>query len=80
VVFSVAFLLPDTIKVPRIALRLIYSWIAYYIVKKYQGDQIDEHLGSGGLAYSWWRVIAISLIGVIVTLIPVIILVMIIMR
>ena len=73
-IFALAFSMPDS-STPgsKIILPLIYSWIAYLLAQKYQGAEIKEHLNNEGLLYSWWRVIAISLIGVVITLIPIVI-------
>ncbi len=77
VIFGAVFLIPDSVNVPKYIIPLVYSWIAYYLVQKYQGSQIDAHLGAGGQAYNWWRVLAVGLIGTVVTLIPIVILVLI---
>ncbi|WP_183567898.1 hypothetical protein [Mucilaginibacter sp. SP1R1] len=67
VIFAGAFLVPETVKIPKIIIPLIYSWATYYLVQQLQGAQIDTHVKAGGEIYSWWRAIGISLIGVVIT-------------
>jgi hypothetical protein len=48
---------------------IINASIVVYLVKHFQGASIDAHINSGGEAYTGWRVLGISLIGLIITLI-----------
>ena len=72
IIFGGVLLIPNIDKIPRQLIPLIYTAIAYYIVKYYQGAKIEEFLKTGGKAYSWWRALGIGLIGTVVTIVPII--------
>lgn len=65
------FLVPNLDKIPRQLIPLIYTAIAYYLVKHFQGRQIDSHINAGGQVYNWWRAFGIGLIGTVVILLPI---------
>lgn len=71
VVFSGVFLIPDNVKIPNHIIPLIYTAIAYYLVQHFQGHNISTHISSGGQLYSWWRTIAVGIIGLAITVIPI---------
>ena len=66
------FYLPKGIedKIPNELIPLINGFIAYLLVKKYQDEQIEKYLQSGGEKAKWWKVAQHSLVGVIVFVIP----------
>jgi hypothetical protein len=66
------FYIPKSIinKIPNELIPLINGGIAYLIVKKYQLNQIDKHLDSGGEKAEWWKTVLVGVIGVIVFFIP----------
>jgi hypothetical protein len=68
IVFGGVFLIPNVDKVPRQVIPLIYTWIAYYLVKHYQGANINAHINAAGKVYNWWRTLGIALIGLLITL------------
>lgn len=70
-VFGGVFLIPDNVKMPNQVIPLIYTAIAYYLVQHFQGQNISTHLNSGGQLFSWWRTIAVGLIGLAITIIPI---------
>jgi len=72
IIFGGIFLIPNVDKIPRQLIPLIYTVVAFYIVKYYQGAKIEEFIKNGGKAYSWWRALGIGLIGTVVTVIPII--------
>lgn len=59
---------PFADRIPSQLFPLVYSGLIYALVRFYQGGQIDAHLAKGGQLYSWWRVIGISMIGLVLTL------------
>jgi len=67
VIFAAAFLLPIPPNGSRIIIPLIYSYITFFLVKQYQGNDIATHINGGGEVYSWWRALGISLIGLVIT-------------
>lgn len=71
VVFSGVFLIPDNVKIPNQIIPLIYTAIAYYFVQHFQGQNITTHISSGGQLFSWWRTIAVGIIGLTITIIPI---------
>jgi len=72
VIFGGIFLIPNPDKVPRQVIPLIYTATAFYLVKHYQGHQINLHIEAGGLVFGWGRIIVIGLVGLAVTLIPIV--------
>lgn len=71
VIFGGIFLIPDNVKIPNHVIPLIYTAIAYYLVQHYQGNNISTHLSLGGPLHSWWRTIAVGIIGLVVIAIPI---------
>ena len=72
VIFGGIFLIPDSSKIPNQIIPLIYTGIAYYLVKHFQGQNIEAHINSGGKLFSWWRTIGIGFAGLAVILMVVI--------
>ena len=66
-IFSIIFLIPDTVTIPNQFIPIIYTTIAYYLSQHYQGQNITAHINSGGEFFGWWRIIAISIIGLAIT-------------
>lgn len=71
IVFSGVFMIPDNINVPNQIIPLIYTAIAYFLVQHFQGQNISKHIDSGGKLFSWWRTIAVSIVGLLITIIPI---------
>jgi len=71
IIFAGIFMIPDSIKIPNQIIPIIYTFIAYYIVQHLQGRKITEHINAGGQIYSWWRTIAVGIIGLVILIIPV---------
>ena len=72
VIFAGLFLLPFSEKIPNSVIPLASTAVVSYLVQKYQGPQIQSHVTLGGQTFGWWRVIIISLIGLAVTILPII--------
>ncbi|MCT4579805.1 MAG: hypothetical protein N4A35_00180 [Flavobacteriales bacterium] len=68
VIFGISFLIPEDINFPNQIIPIGYSIIAVSLFKKYQEQQVNAHLNKGGMLYSWWRVIGISIVGMLITL------------
>ena len=62
-------LIPDSVfdKIPGVWLPLVYVFISYGIYSKYQDKRVEEFLNSGGEKQSIWNIIAVTLIGMIIT-------------
>jgi hypothetical protein len=71
IIFGGIFLIPENINIPNQIIPIVYSVIAYGLFKKYQEIESNEHISSGGLIHSWWRVIGISIIGLLITILPI---------
>ncbi len=67
VIFYLSSLIPENVNFPSIILSLMYAGISVHYMKKYQGHHVALHLEHGGAAYSWGRVIAVSLLGILLT-------------
>ncbi|MBD0369635.1 MAG: hypothetical protein ICV60_02185 [Pyrinomonadaceae bacterium] len=70
-IFGVAFLVSD-IEYAGKAIPGIYTGIAYILIRQYQGAKIDAHINAGGATHSWLNIAGISIVGLIITIIPVI--------
>lgn len=71
VIFSGVFLIPENINIPNQIIPIAYSAIAIGLFKKYQEEKANEHIKIGGLIYSWWKVIGVSIIGLLITITPI---------
>lgn len=72
--FGMIFLIPKEIgdKIPNMVFPFIQAIIVQFLVNLYQKEKINVHINAGGKKYNWGRTILISLIGCIITLIPII--------
>lgn len=70
-VFGSAFLIPDNVKIPNQVIPLIYTATAYYLVRHFQGQNISTHINAGGQLHSWGRTITVGIIGLSITVIPI---------
>ena len=66
---EIVMLIPDSVfdKIPGVWLPLVYVFISYGIYSKYQDKRVEEFLNSGGEKQSIWNIIAVTLIGMIIT-------------
>lgn len=71
-IFSGAFFAPYIDRIPNFLFPLIYTGIAYVLVQMYQGENINAHIRAGGQIHSWWKTLGVALIGILITLIPVV--------
>jgi hypothetical protein len=65
--FGILFMTPMSGSIPHIVLPLIYSWIAYGLAQQLQGENISSYINSGEAIFSWWRLVGISLLGCVIT-------------
>lgn len=61
-ILAAAILLPAMQKVPHYLIPIIYAAIAQLLVKKYQGEAINQHIQTGGLTFTTWRAVWIGLL------------------
>jgi len=71
VIFGGIFSIPEDIleSIPRYFIPLVYTAIAYGFVKHFQEKNISAFIALGGKPFSWWRTIAVSLIGLLITIV-----------
>jgi hypothetical protein len=67
IIFGGIFLMSDIEKLPRYLIPIIYAAIVYLIAQRYQSKSIKRHILDGGLMFSVWRALGISLIGAVIT-------------
>lgn len=70
-IFSIAFYAPYIDRIPNTIFVLVYAGIAYLTVRIWQGAKIDAHVRAGGRVFSWYRVIVVSILGMIITAVPI---------
>lgn len=68
VIFGGLLFIPFIERFPSQIIPLFYTSFAYLIFRIYQGERTDSHIKQGGQVHSWWRVIGVSLISLVVTL------------
>lgn len=71
IIFGGIFLIPENVKIPNQIIPLIYTVIASFLVQHFQRQKIANHINLGGQIYNWWRIIAVGLIGLAITIIPI---------
>jgi hypothetical protein len=64
VVFGIALVLPEDF--PNAVLPLAYCVAVLTLAKQRFGDLVDAHSAAGGGTASWWRVVGIGLLSLIV--------------
>jgi len=68
-IFIGIFFIPDDSNFPDSLIPLIYTGIAALFFHYLQEKQIRSHIESGGLVYTWGRVVIVGIIGLAVTFI-----------
>jgi hypothetical protein len=76
-IFFGIFSLPDNINIPNQLIPFLYTGIAWGFLKKYQGNRIEEHINSGGELIGWGKTLIVSILGLVVTIIPIFLLLLI---
>jgi hypothetical protein len=71
IIFGGFFLIPENVKIPPVVIPLSYTSLAYYFTLHFQRNAINNHVQTGGVLFSWWRVVGISLLGLVLTVLPV---------
>jgi hypothetical protein len=66
-IFVLVFTIPEDVNIPNMLIPLTYTGIAYIIFRSTQTEKVNKHLEDGGKAHSWGRVIAVSLIGLLIS-------------
>lgn len=71
-VFRLIFVIPESINIPNVLFPLIYMGIVGYLTKIYQQQNINQHIEKGGETFSGWRTAGISIVGCMVTIMPIV--------
>jgi hypothetical protein len=67
VIFGGLSFIPENVKIPNQIIPIIYTAIAFSLAKRFQEQKSNEHIENGGEYYSWWRIIAIGIIGLLIS-------------
>lgn len=67
-------LIPEDIDTPNSIIPILCTLTAYYLVQNFQGQNISSHINSDGQFFGWWRVVAVGMIGLALTLLSIVIL------
>lgn len=63
-IIGLIFIIPDNF--PSILFPVLYSVVASYFLKKFQEQDIQNHIQNGGETFGGWRVTLIGLLSIIV--------------
>lgn len=66
-IFGGLSFIPENVKIPNQIIPIIYSAVAFFLAKRFQEQKLNEHIENGGKLYSWWRIIAIGIIGLLIS-------------
>lgn len=66
---TVLLLIPEDTKMPNFIIPLLYSWGARWLAEKLQGNLLEEYLTEGGLLYRWKRILVVTLLSFLATLV-----------
>lgn len=65
------FSIPENVNIPNQFIPIAYTVMMYVLAKELQAKNIKAHLNTGGSLFNGWRVFAIGITGLVITLIPV---------
>jgi hypothetical protein len=66
-IFGGIFLIPENINLPNQIIPIAYTAIAYGLFKSQLEEKTNKYIKSGGLIYSWWKVIGVGIIGLLIS-------------
>ena len=78
IVFTSVMMIPESVNFPEIIVPIVYTSIAWQLFKQYQEKSLEKHLEAGGETFSWWNVIGMGLVFLLITLVLVILIVVVI--
>jgi hypothetical protein len=64
-IFGGTFLMPLFSKLPPQIITIAYLFLTSFMVQTFQEKKLSVFLNSGGQKYSWWRTIAVTIIGLL---------------
>ena len=68
IILTIAFNIPDNVKIPNSIIPFCYAAIACFLVECFQKKNISAYIALGGKPFSWGRTILVSVIGLAITL------------
>ena len=71
VLFTIIFIMPENINIPNQLIPLIYTGMAWGLLKHLQGDKIEKHINDGGQLIGWGKTLLITILFLIITFVPV---------
>lgn len=63
-IIGLIFIIPDNF--PSILFPVLYSVVASYFLKKFQEQDIQNHIQNGGETFGGWRVVLIGLLSILI--------------
>lgn len=73
ILFAIGYLIPDGSSFPATILPVLYAIGIRQVAQAAQGNLIDLHTNSGGAAFSWGRAIAVGVVSLVITSVPLLI-------
>lgn len=70
VAFGIEFLIGE-VEMPIFLIPFLYAIIASFLFRRYQEYDVAQYLDNGGKKYSLWRVLGISVVGLVITVISI---------
>ncbi|QCK15639.1 hypothetical protein [Mangrovivirga cuniculi] len=71
ILFGGIFLVPENITIPNQIIPIVYTAITFALFKKIQEEKVEEYTNQGGVFYGWGKVIAVGIIGALITIVPI---------
>lgn len=71
VMFAISFMIPDDVNFPNQIIPLTYTGIVYLLIRRFQAQNLENHIKNGGELYSGWRVFGISILVLAITVVPI---------
>jgi len=65
--FYISIFAPFIDRMPNFIIPLIYTGMAYLLVRIYQGEKIIDFIRSGGKIHSWWKTLGVALLGLAIS-------------
>jgi hypothetical protein len=73
ILFAIGYLIPDDSSFPPSILPVIYAIAIRQVAQAAQGGLIQTHTDGGGATFTWGRAIAVGVMALIITSVPIVI-------
>jgi len=73
ILFTIGYLIPDDSSFPPSILPLLYAIAIRQIAQAAQGGLIQTHTSASGATFTWGRAIAVGVMALIITSVPIVI-------